>query len=190
MKPVKAPTNSPPVMGLAEAALACGVSVSTIRRKRPELEKLGAAQTAKGWHIPITALIELGLMRSVTDAPVTPVEPAVIPALMGVMKPPVDAQRDALVGEVEALRAKLADAERRAAVAEAVAVERDRIIHAQDMALRMLEAGTEDPTISIAESAPAVNEPIANKLDSSVLETVKDASKTVPLWQRLLRRKD
>jgi hypothetical protein len=109
-------------MGLAEAASACGVSVSTLRRKRGELKELGAAETARGWQIPVTALITLGLMDRVTEPPSS------------------DAPSDTLTGELEALRAKLAAAEQRAAVAEAVAAERERVIQTQAMALRMVEA--------------------------------------------------
>jgi hypothetical protein len=109
-------------MGLAEAAKACGVSVSTLRRKRTDLEAHGAAQTAAGWHIPITALIAVGLMERVTPPPAP------------------DTPHDGVTGELEALRAKLAAAEQRAAVAEAIAAERERVIQTQAMALRMLEA--------------------------------------------------
>lgn len=130
---VKTPTAGGPTLGLAEAAKACGVSVSTLRRKRHELEAHGAAQTAKGWSIPVTALIALGLMERTTagrhdghrDTPVTPTT-----------TPP----DDALKAQLDALRTALADAERRAAVAEAVAAERERMIQTQAMALRMLEA--------------------------------------------------
>lgn len=126
-----------PTLGLAEAAKACGVSVSTLRRKRPELTANGAAQTANGWRIPVTALIALGLMDRTTDAHHesrhdTPTAPVMMATTTGAS--------DALAGELDALRAKLADAEQRAAVAEAVAAERERIIEAQAMALRMLEA--------------------------------------------------
>ena len=65
---VMTPPVGGPTLGLAEAAKACGVSVSTLRRKRPELVAHGAAQTAKGWRIPVTALIALGLMDRTTDA--------------------------------------------------------------------------------------------------------------------------
>ena len=171
------PTNSPPVMGLAEAADACGVSVSTIRRKRPELEKLGAARTAKGWHIPVTALIELGLMPAVTEAP--PVA-TVKPTVKGVKTPPVATPPDALSVELEALRAKLVNAEQRAAVAEAVAAERERIIHVQDMALRMLEVGK--PPATPATSATPEPVPV-------IPETAKDGPRPVPLFRRLLGRK-
>ena len=65
---VTTPPAGVPTLGLAEAAKACGVSVSTLRRKRPELAAHGAAQTATGWRIPVTALIALGLMDRTTDA--------------------------------------------------------------------------------------------------------------------------
>lgn len=133
VKGVMTPSAGGPTLGLAEAAKACGVSVSTLRRKRPELAAHGAAQTATGWHIPITALIALGLMDRTTggrhdgqhDTPPTPA---------------MAAPADALTAQLDALRAALADAERRAAVAEAVAAERERVIQTQAMALRMLEA--------------------------------------------------
>lgn len=137
VKGVMTPPSGVPTLGLAEAAKACGVSVSTLRRKRPELLAHGAAQTANGWRIPVTALIALGLMGRTTDAHHegrhdTHVAPDMTPTAT----PP----GDALTGELDALRAKLADAEQRAAVAEAVAAERERIIQAQAMALRMLES--------------------------------------------------
>jgi hypothetical protein len=132
-----------------------------LRRKRPELEANGAAQTAKGWRIPVTALIALGLMDRTTaarhetqhDTPMTPTT-----------TPPADA----LTAQLDALRTALADAERRAAVAEAVAAERERMIQTQAMALRMLEASktpaTPTPTTTTqpAESpspAPSKEDP-------------------------------
>ncbi|BAS18719.1 hypothetical protein AHiyo8_pII70330 (plasmid) [Arthrobacter sp. Hiyo8] len=48
---------------------------------------------------------------------------------------------------MEALKADLAEAEKRAAVAEAVAAERERIIAAQAQALRMLEAPKSEPAL-------------------------------------------
>lgn len=131
--PLGAPTA--PALGLAEAAKACGVSESTIRRKRPELLAAGATQTSKGWSIPIPVLVELGLMDR-TTAPDTPDNPPV-PAQEPVTTAPTPSPSDSLL---EALREKLAEAEKRAAVAEAVAAERERIIEAQALALRMLEA--------------------------------------------------
>lgn len=135
--PVKTPPSGVPTLGLAEAAKACGVSISTLRRKRPELAAHGAAQTASGWRIPVTALIALGLMGRTSDAPhEARHEASVTPAT----KASTIVSDDVLTGELDALRVKLAEAEQRAAVAEAIAAERERIIQTQAMALRMLEA--------------------------------------------------
>lgn len=127
-----------PALGLAEAAKACGVSESTIRRKRPELLAAGARQTAKGWSIPVPALIELGLMArtSAPDAVASPDSPPQ-PRLEALTAPSTQTPTEPLL---EALRARLAAAEQRAAVAEAIAEERERIIAVQAQALRMLEA--------------------------------------------------
>jgi hypothetical protein len=149
---VMTPPAGVPTLGLAEAAKACGVSVSTLRRKRPELSAHGAAQTANGWRIPVTALIALGLMDRTTDTRHesqhdTPMTPTTTPPA------------DALIAQLDALRTALADAERRAAVAEAVATERERTIQTQAMALRMLEASkapaTPTPTAPTEPAEPA-----------------------------------
>lgn len=137
VKGVMTPPSGGPTLGLAEAAKACGVSVSTLRRKRPELEANGAAQTAKGWRIPVTALIALGLMDRTTD---TRHESQRDSQRDSPMTPAPTASADALTAQLDALRTALADAERRAAVAEAVATERERMIQTQATALRMLEA--------------------------------------------------
>lgn len=185
MKGVMTPPSGVPLMGLAEAAKACGVSVSTLRRKRSDLEAHGAAQTATGWHIPVTALIALGLMGRTTDAHHesrhdTPVAPT--------MTPTTTAPADALTGELEALRGKLAEAEQRAAVAEAIAAERERIIQTQAMALRMLE-GTKAPAPAVpgaAAAAPAEGTATAPRAP----DTTEDRPpKPVPLFRRLLSRR-
>lgn len=160
VKGIMMPPAGGPTLGLAEAAKACGVSVSTLRRKRPELLAHGAAQTANGWRIPITALIALGLMDRTTDArhesqhdsPTTPA---------------TTAPTDALTAQLDALRTALADAERRAAVAEAVAAERERMIQTQAMALRMLEASkTPATSMPTAPTEPAESPvPVPSKED-------------------------
>lgn len=137
------PIFGPPMLGLAEAAKACNVSLSTIRRRRAELLAMGATSDARGWRIPIPALIELGLMDRTTapdDTPQIPRQSASVPGMTPVMTPPSDTPSD--TSELlEELRSQLAKAEQRAAVAEAVAAERERVINAQAQALRMLEAG-------------------------------------------------
>lgn len=172
------PPAGGPTLGLAEAAKACGVSVSTLRRKRPELAANGAAQTANGWRIPVTALIALGLMDRTTDTrhdtrretPMTPATTAPDDALT--------ARLDALETEREALSAKLADAERRAAVAEAVAAERERVIQTQAMALRMLETPK-------APALPNPAEPAETARPNIKTDPVRspDASKR-PWWRK------
>lgn len=166
VKGVTTPPSGGPTLGLAEAAKACGVSVSTLRRKRPELTAHGAAQTANGWRIPVTALIALGLMDRTTDArhesqhdsPLAPITTA--PA-------------EALKGELDALRAQLAAAEQRAAVAEAVAAERERTIQTQAMALRMLEV-SKTPA---APTPPAPTEPAEYPVPAPRSEDPKHAPK-------------
>lgn len=131
--------NGSPKLTLAGAAKATGISESTLRRKRPELIEAGAKQTKQGWQIPVTALISLGLMPNTTAAP-DPV-PMVAPDV------------------VEELRAKLADAEQRAAVAEARAEERERLISAQAATLRILEAAPR-PAV-VVEPVHVAPEPVA-----------------------------
>lgn len=147
-------TTKSPVMGLAEAARVCGVSVSTIRRKRLELAEHGAAQTAKGWQIPVTALIAVGLMGRTTPPAETPSAATPDNHRDTPLEPPADALRQ----ELDRLRSQLAEAERRAAVAEAVAAERERIIQVQQMSLRMLEVG-HTPAENSGESADRVSGP-------------------------------
>jgi hypothetical protein len=179
------PPAGVPVLGLAEAAKACGVSVSTLRRKRTELAAHGAAQTARGWHIPVTALIALGLMGRTSDTHHesrhdTPMKPAMTATTGGT--------GDVLAGELEALRGKLADAEQRAAVAEAIAAERERIIQTQAMALRMLEA-TKAPAPTVPGAAAAAPTEAPAMAPSSAPDTTKDRPlKPVPLFRRLLSR--
>lgn len=141
------PFSGGPVLGLAAAAKVCGVSVSTLRRKRRDLEELGAVATSSGWRIPITALIGTGLMPPTTpppslDIPSRPSE--------GVGETPSNTLRE----ELDMLRLQLAAAEQRAAVAEAIAAERERLIQSQAMALRMLE-GPATSTSSEPSSSPS-----------------------------------
>lgn len=150
----------PTVVGLAEAARVASVSESTIRRRRDELQALGAVQTAKGWQIPIPALIELGLMARTT----APDELA--PPDTSHETPVEDVMTGGIESELEALRGALTAAEQRAAVAEAVAQERERIIEAQAQALRMLEAPRTPvmtPVMTAPEPAvtPVSAEPVA-----------------------------
>ena len=131
--------STQPVLSLAEAARACGVSVSTMRRRLPRLTQLGATRHDTSWHIPISALVAEGLMPSVTP-PDTPSRDT----LTRGMTPPSDTPSDT---SLVALREQLAETEKRAAVAEAelrgsraLIDEKQRTIEAQAHALRLLEA--------------------------------------------------
>lgn len=130
-------TDTAPTMGLAQAARACGISVSTLRRRRATLEAAGATVADSGWVIPVPALVSLGYLSGTTAPPDSSQRPGVAGGAVSPTDGPVVAP-----SELEELRARLADAERRAAVAEAVAAERERLIQSQASALRMLEGGT------------------------------------------------
>lgn len=129
----------PPVLGLAEAARATGLSVSTVRRRKRELVSHGATVSADGWQIPVAALVALGMLDRSTPPPDD-------------SRPTPDTGHDtpadtaAAAAEIARLRQLLDQAERRAAqaeqramIAEAIAAERDRIIAAKDQTLRILE---------------------------------------------------
>lgn len=151
-----------PVLTLSAAATATGLSQSTLRRKRAEMLKAGARQTEKGaWEIPVPVLIQLGLMPA-TTAPDSPPVESVEAFTAPTTQTPMETLTAPLRAEVEALRAELAEAKQRAAVAEAVGIERERLLQAkqeiisvQAQALRMLEMAPEQPQVS----QPASTEP-------------------------------
>lgn len=120
----------PPTVSLARAVELCGVSRSTIQRRKTELIELGATVKPSGWVIPIPALIGAGLL-----SPTTPPDP--------IADTPSDTSKDTPsdTSEIERLRERLRDAETRAEVAEAIADERGKALDRADIALRMLEAG-------------------------------------------------
>ncbi|PQZ85455.1 hypothetical protein CQ018_19720 [Arthrobacter sp. MYb227] len=166
-------------MGLAEAAKACGVSVSTIRRRKDILLSAGARITSTGWQIPIPALVSSGLMGGTTPPPDVSVTPATVS--------PVGIPDDMVIQELESLRARLVDAERRAAVAEAQAVERERVIQVQATALRMLEAGTPAwvaPATSDSPSDTRVSDPLPSPASGAVLPSQSRARRLWPFTRR------
>lgn len=124
--------NDQPVLTITEAARASGVDRRTLRRRLDGGEfpnayrESGSHGTESGaWLIPVEDLLRAGLSL---DAPTGP--------------------DTATVGshgrsEQEPLQSALADALRRAEVAEATAAERQRIIETQELALRALAAAVE-----------------------------------------------
>lgn len=138
-----------PSIGLAEAARVCGVSESTIRRRRRELVELGASRGPQGWQIPIPALVTLGLMDRKTPTELVKSKDVTQE------KPREHFPEPQVSAEIEALKSALVAAELRASVAEATAAERERIIQVQAVALRMLEAPKGTSKKAEPETAPA-----------------------------------
>lgn len=122
------------IFTFAEAVEVTGKSRSTLHRKREMLRQAGAHQDAAGvWSIPVSALVACGLL----DTPDTRKADTRKSVSDTIVRPPGETPQN---GEVEQLRRALAEAEKRAEVAEARAAERDRLIEAQSRALALLEA--------------------------------------------------
>lgn len=122
-------STSDPVLTMGEAAEACGLSRSTLQRRKTDLIAAGATVSPAGWAIPRSALTQLGLLPpGPADAPPT-------------SNP---------TGDVARLQAALTDALRRAEVAEAVAHERQTALERADRALLLLAAN--DSTAPTTES--------------------------------------
>jgi hypothetical protein len=136
-----------PALTISEAASACGVNRRTIRRRldagafpsayRDEAVSQGPAP----WRIPVEDLLGAGLRP---HAPTPPTE-----AAEGVSPGPVTAP-----GEVERLRAELAEERARRRVAEAVAEEREKALEDARLALRALTAGPPEPAPETPASPP------------------------------------
>lgn len=138
--PVTTPENerSRPRFSVVQAAARTGVARSTIQRRLKKGDFPGAYQLPDGtWSIGVDDLLAAGLR---VDAP-TPAD--------DVEHGHADAAR------IASLESQLAQALARAAAAEAVAAERERIIEVQDRTLRMLTAGRDDaPASSVQHSEP------------------------------------
>lgn len=138
---VTTPENerSRPRFSVVQAAARTGVARSTIQRRLKKGDFPGAYQLPDGtWSIGVDDLLAAGLR---VDAP-TPAD--------DLEHGHADAAR------IASLEAALAAANARAEAAERVAAERNRIIEAQDRALRMLTAGKGMPDTHTPEPpAPA-----------------------------------
>ncbi|ALU41438.1 hypothetical protein AS188_16235 (plasmid) [Kocuria flava] len=124
--PVTATVDALQTFNLKEAAEVTGLSVSTMRRRRAELAKLGATVTEDGvWSIPITALEAAGLLDTTrpeesapAEAPEAPGDAPVSPSLApeAPEQPEIDSdpleQLRALEAELAATRERLAEEER------------------------------------------------------------------------------
>ena len=146
---MRPPVTHGQIFTFAEAVEVTGKSRSTLHRKREMLRQAGAHQDAAGvWSIPVSALVACGLLdtpdtrKSVSDTTVRPPnDTRVTPPHDTRMRPPSETPQN---GEVEQLRRALAEAEKRAEVAEARAAERDRLIEAQSRTIALLEVRRPD----------------------------------------------
>lgn len=139
--------DSDPVLTLKQAAEAAGRSVSTLRRKREALAKAGATISPTGWQVPISALIETGLMSN----------PSRVREVPQIASENVSAE-PVKPAEMDALCRELAEWKNRALVAEAVAEERGRALadmrqtmEVERMALRMLTAGSDGHEVRVSD---------------------------------------
>jgi hypothetical protein len=141
--------ESRPELTVTEAAKAAGVDRRTIRRRLdaddfPNAHRDTGKQGPESgpWLIPVEDLLAAGLKL---HQPTGPDEPT------------TDAANAHAQTEAN-LRAALSDAVRRAEVAEAVAAERERVIQAQELALRALMPGVDqhDDSAPVVPIAPAL----------------------------------
>jgi hypothetical protein len=122
------PMSTEETFSINAAAKLTGFTIPTIRKRLPELEKAGAQLLGTRWAIPLSALFAVGLMSKVdskTDK-----------KLYG------QTLQGETINELTSLRSQLADALQRAAVAEAIASEREKALERADRALLMIESGT------------------------------------------------
>lgn len=157
--PKGVPGGSTAVFTMKEAAAVAGVSVSTLRRRRSDLEAAGATIEPGGWQVPVTALIATGLMKGEGSRPA----PAVPESVTASTHSGEDISR--LLERLRELESEVQEWRRRAEVAEARAEERERALdslrvanEAERMALRML---TSQAPPAAAAPMPAPQEPAA-----------------------------
>lgn len=151
--PVSWTSDSPPVavFSMKQAAQVAGISVSTLRRRRAELESAGAVISSEGWKVPITALEALGLMEASPPKAYRTAEPA------PQENPSVLQQSEELVqlrDQVLRLQDESRELRHRAELAEAIARERAEALNAERMALRMITAGSSSSASSVESTEP------------------------------------
>lgn len=145
------------VFTMKEAADVAGVSVSTLRRRRAELEEAGATITSAGWQVPMTALIAVGLIHGEGFRPAPQARP-----LTPYAQPSEGSESTGrLLERIRELETEVQEWRRRAEVAEARADERRRALdvlqianETERMALRMLTGQS-----SHTPQAPTAPEP-------------------------------
>lgn len=192
------------VLGLKEAARRLGVSVNTIKRHRETLAAAGATIDARGWRIPVSALVETGLLDSVrgvnadtsTDTqdrtPRTP--PVDTPDFQQEVQR-LRTERDAARTEAREAVDAMKDARRDQAIAEAEARAAQQVaqshmvtIQAQQTAIRELEAARDREPITARVDTPRTPpERVSVTPRTPPVDTATDAPRR-GLFDRLRRR--
>lgn len=156
--------GSSAVFTMKEAADVAGVSVSTLRRRRAELEEAGATITSAGWQVPMTALIAVGLIHGEGFRPA----PQARPSMPSVHPSEGSESTGRLLERVRELETEVQEWRRRAEVAEARAEERRRALDAlqianetERMALRMLTGQSTHTAQTPPAPEPAHRAPVA-----------------------------
>lgn len=164
------------MFGMKRAAEIAGISVSTIKRHKSQLEECGAVLSPDGWKVPISALVASGLMRSTTPGDTCP----------EAEKGPQNAAQDhpgvrELERQVVELRhrAELAEERQRSAEEKARAARElaEALSETLSVERRMLTAGTnkhEAESKRVEEAPQFVDERVERKIEVS------------PSWWRIL----
>jgi hypothetical protein len=137
-----------PELTIRQAAEATGLSIKTIRRRLAEFPnaRRDGDGPAAPWTIPVTDLIAAGLTVEDNDTSGKVERPASSPVAL----PARPAEPD----EVEKLRGEVTELRRRAEVAEALAIERERALVDVRLALRALTATTPSTDAASASQSP------------------------------------
>ncbi|MFJ3819263.1 helix-turn-helix transcriptional regulator [Streptomyces sp. NPDC090056] len=150
-------TTARPLLTQREAASACGVSRSTIRRRREAGELPGCVQDEeRGWLIPVEALLAAGFRLNAPSPPEDAVPagspvPAVGPAAAGTVGEDVAALR----AELERERREHAEARHQAALATAEARHQAELAAAVRTQLAAKEEHIEDLRAALRALTPA-----------------------------------
>ena len=157
------PTTGGPTVGLFDAAELCGVSVSTLRRKRDLLLERGARQDERGrWHIPVALLVDMGLLDRVTPSetqPPTPTPPTTTPTVDTQVTPTAIPDSLDLQRQLAEVQRQLLESQHQLEIAEARLEERAEVVEGLTLALRAIEA--KQPTEPVVDLTAMPPDPTA-----------------------------
>ena len=151
--PTAPPVLTRPVFTLKDAAQRCGVSFSTIRRRREDGNFPNAYKTSDGeWRVPVEDLLAAGLNPSAQPLSTEPAQPTTDPG----QEPDSTNAHEvaALRRELDRAHAQIEVEQAHRAAAERVADERERSLADLRSALRLIAPAT-------PVSEPPVKEPAA-----------------------------